>query len=181
MEGREILIGVTGGIAAYKSAILVSRLTQAGAGVSVVMTESAQELITPRTFQALTGRPVRVKMFEAPEPFPHLTPARKADIFCIVPATANILGKAACGIADDLVSTLILAFSGPILFAPAMNTEMWGKPAVQRNVRQLIQDGCIFVPPQEGHLACGETGTGRMADPEKIFEKISKILSEISD
>ena len=176
MHGHEILIGVTGGIAAYKTAELVSRLVQAGAGVTVVMTRSATELVGPRTFQSLTGRPVRVDMFEAPEPFPHLEPARKAELFCVAPATANILAKAAHGIADDLVSTLLLAFTGPILFAPAMNVEMWKQPAVQRNIRQLTEDGRLFIGPDAGRLACGDTGAGRMAEPEAIFEKIREII-----
>lgn len=176
MQNREILIGVTGGIAAYKTASLVSRLVQAGAGVTVVMTESATQLVAPRTFQSLTGRPVRVNMFDAPEPFPHLDPARKAELFCIAPATANILAKAACGIADDLLSTLILAFDGPTLFAPAMNVTMWQQPAVQRNVAQLLEDGHQFVGPATGHLACGETGDGRMADVDTIFERIQAML-----
>ena len=178
MHGHEILIGVTGGIAAYKTAELVSRLVQAGAGVTVVMTRSATELVGPRTFQSLTGRPVRVDMFETPEPFPHLEPARKAELFCVAPATANILAKAACGIADDLVSTLLLAFTGPILFAPAMNVEMWKQPAVQRNIRQLTEDGRHFIGPDAGRLACGDTGAGRMAEPEAIFEKIREVISD---
>lgn len=178
MQNREILIGVTGGIAAYKTAGLVSRLVQAGAGVTVVMTEAATELVGPRTFQSLTGRPVRVNMFDAPEPFPHLDPARKAELFCIAPATANILAKAACGIADDLVSTLILAFDGPTLFAPAMNVTMWQQPAVQRNVAQLLEDGHRLVGPAAGHLACGETGEGRMAEVDTIFERIQEMLAQ---
>ncbi len=177
MQNREILIGVTGGIAAYKTASLVSRLVQAGAGVTVVMTESATQLVAPRTFQSLTGRPVRVEMFDAPEPFPHLDPARKADIFCVAPATANILAKAACGLADDLLATLLLAFDGPVLFAPAMNVTMWQRPAVQRNVKQLLTDGHFLVGPESGHLACGESGAGRMADVDAIYEKIGEMLA----
>lgn len=177
MQNREILIGVTGGIAAYKTASLVSRMVQAGAGVTVVMTEAATQLVGPRTFQSLTGRPVRVRMFDAPEPFPHLDPARKAELFCIAPATANILAKAACGLADDLVSTLILAFDGPVLFAPAMNVAMWETPAVQRNVKQLLADGHFTVGPESGYLACGESGAGRMVEPDAIFEKIREMLN----
>ena len=176
VRGREILIGVTGGIAAYKTATLVSRLVQAGAGVSVVMTESASQLVGPRTFLALTGRHVRVSMFEASDPFPHLEPAGKAELFCIAPATANILAKAASGIADDLVSTLIMAFSGPVLFAPAMNGVMWKQPALQRNIRILAEDGHFLIGPESGHLACGDTDIGRMAEPELIFEKIVEML-----
>lgn len=176
---REILIGVTGGIAVYKTCDLASRLVKAGHGVSVVMTAHATELVAPRTFQALTGRPVSVEMFaRGVSAIPHIEPARKAELFCVAPTTANFLGKAANGIADDLLSTLYLAFSGPVLMAPAMNCEMWAKPAVQRNVQRLLEDGVRFVGPEEGRLACGVTGAGRMAEPEQIFEKIFQILKE---
>lgn len=173
----EILLGVTAGIAAYKTCSLVSALMQNNFGVSVVMTRDAVNLVAPRTFQALTHRPVLVEMFsENGGPIPHIEAARSADLFCIAPATANILGKAAHGIADDLLSTLILSFSGPLLVAPAMNCEMWNKPAVQRNVEQLLADGVHFVGPASGHLACGTNGVGRMAEPEEIFQKILTFL-----
>ncbi len=175
MRGREILIGVTGGIAAFKTAALVSKLVQAGAGVSVVMTESATHLVGPKTFEALTGRPVGLDVF-GPSPHPHIEPADTAELFCIAPATANILAKAACGIADDLVSTLILSFHGPILMAPAMNVHMWNKPAVQRNVRRLQDDGLVLIEPEEGYLSCGARGKGRMASPERIFDEIRRRL-----
>ncbi|MDR0871395.1 MAG: phosphopantothenoylcysteine decarboxylase [Planctomycetaceae bacterium] len=168
----EILLGITGGIAAYKSAMLVSKLVQHGCGVSVVMTQSATELIAPKTFEALSRRTVRTSVFHTDRIYAHIELARQADLFCIAPATANILAKAANGIADDLVSTLILSFDGPVLFAPAMNTAMWNKAAVQRNVRQLREDGALFIGPENGHLSCGETGAGRMAEPEKIVEEI---------
>lgn len=178
-SGREILIGVTAGIAAYKTCDLVSRLVKAGHGVSVVMTANASRLIAPRTFQALTHRPVQVQMFaESEMAIPHIEPAQWAELLCVAPATANFLAKAACGLADDLLSTLFLAFSGPVLLAPAMNCEMWAKPAVQRNVRQLQEDGIRLIGPETGHLACGTTGTGRMAEPEQIFQEIQKILSD---
>jgi phosphopantothenoylcysteine decarboxylase/phosphopantothenate--cysteine ligase len=169
---REILLGVTGGIAAYKSATIVSRLTQSGIGVTVVMTRSATKLIAPQTFEALSGRPVQHSIFGAKRSHVHIELARSADLFCIAPATANILAKAAHGIADDLVSTLILSFDKPILFAPAMNKVMWDKPSVQRNVKQLQKDGMFFIGPEPGRLSCGETGLGRMTEPEKIVEKI---------
>ena len=174
---REILIGVTAGIAAYKTCDLVSRLVKAGHGVTVVMTENAAHLVGPRTFQALTGRNVLVQMFSEESAIPHIEPARAADLLCVAPATANFLAKAANGLADDLLSTLYLAFSGPVLLAPAMNSKMWAKPAVQRNVRQLAEDGAQFVGPVSGHLACGEDGVGRMAEPAEIFEKIQKLLA----
>ena len=169
---QEVLLGVTGGIAAYKSAAVVSRLTQCGVGVTVVMTRSATKLIAPQTFEALSGRPVHYSLFGARRSHVHIELARSADLFCIAPATANILAKAAHGIADDLVSTLILSFDKPILFAPAMNSTMWNKPSVQRNVKQLLDDGMFFIGPESGHLSCGETGLGRMTEPEKIVETI---------
>jgi phosphopantothenoylcysteine decarboxylase len=177
MRGREILIGVTGGIAAYKTAVLVSQLVQAGAGVSVVMTRSATRLVGPKTFEALTQRPVGVGVF-GPGGHPHIDVARKAEILCVAPATANLLAKAAWGLADDLLSTVLLAFVGPVILAPAMNCEMWRKPAVQRNVAQLLSDGVVLIDPEEGYLSCGEVGAGRMAAPEKIFQAIAEGLAK---
>ena len=136
MKGRELVIGVTGGIAAYKTATLVSRLVQAGAGVTVVMTHAATELVGPKTFEALTGRPVGVEMF-ASSVHPHIEMADRAELMCVAPATANFLAKAASGLADDLLSTTLLSFAGPVVLAPAMNTRMWDKPVTQRNVLQL--------------------------------------------
>ena len=181
MRGREILIGVTGGIAAYKSAALVSRLVQAGAGVSVVMTVAATRLVGPKTFESLSGRPVRIDIWEGPGAHPHIELARAADVFCIAPATANVIAKAACGLADDLLSTLILAFSGPILIAPAMNCEMWTKPAVQRNVQRLRDDGVLLIDPEQGFLSCRDVGPGRMAEPETIADAIAKTLQGIPE
>ncbi len=176
MNGRELLIGVTGGIAAYKTAALVSRLVQAGAGVSVVMTRSATRLVGPATFQALTRRPVQTEIF-GPESHPHIELAARAELFCIAPATANLLAKAANGLADDLLSTVLLSFTGPVIMAPAMNCRMWEKPAVQRNVEQVRADGVLLIGPEEGSLSCGAQGTGRMASPEDIFQLIAKTLS----
>ena len=169
---KELLLGITGGIAAYKSAVVVSRLTQHGIGVTVVMTRSATKLIAPKTFEALSGRPVYYSVFGAEKSHVHIELAKEADLFCIAPATANILAKAAHGIADDLVSTLLLSFDKPIVFAPAMNTVMWNKPSVQRNVKQLLADGMFFIGPESGHLSCGDTGLGRMVEPDTIVEKI---------
>ncbi|MGQ9574964.1 MAG: flavoprotein [Thermoguttaceae bacterium] len=177
MQGREILIGVSGGIAAFKSAALVSQLVQAGAGVWVVMTRSATHLVAPKTFEALTGRPVSTRTF-GPGAHPHLELAQKAELLCVAPATANLLAKAALGLADDLLSTLILAFSGPILLAPAMNSQMWNKPAVQRNLSQLRADGFRIIDPEEGYLSCGAVGPGRMASPERIFRAIAQTLDQ---
>jgi phosphopantothenoylcysteine decarboxylase len=177
MKGRELAIGVTGGIAAYKTAALVSRLVQAGAGVSVVMTESATRLVGPKTFEALTGRPVGTDIW-GPGAHPHIELADRAELLCVAPATANLLAKAACGLADDLLSTLLLSFHGPILLAPAMNSHMWAKPAVQRNVEQLRADGFRLIDPEEGYLSCGTVGPGRMASPETIFQAIADSLAK---
>jgi phosphopantothenoylcysteine decarboxylase len=178
MQGREILIGVTGGIAAYKAAYLVSKLVQAGAGVSVVMTHSATRLVGPKTFEALTGRPVRTRLF-GPGAHPHIEAAETAELYCIAPATANFLAKAACGLADDLPSTVLLAFNGPVLLVPAMNTYMWEKPAVKRNLAQLRADGLTIIEPGEGRLSCGAIGAGRMAEPEEIFQVIAERLGKV--
>ena len=180
MNGRELLIGVTGGIAAYKTAALVSKLVQAGAAVSVVMTRSATKLVGPKTFEALTGRPVWTEMFGSGF-HPHIELAEAAELICVAPATANLLAKAAVGLADDLLSTTLLSFDGPVVMAPAMNVRMWEKPAVQRNVEQLRADGVVLIDPEEGYLSCGTRGLGRMASPEKIFQVIAGELGEVVD
>ena len=177
MKSREVLIGVTGGIACYKTAALVSQLAQAGANVSVAMTAAAEEFVGAATFAALSGRPVSTAMFDAAHPLgTHITLAQQADLLCIAPATANFLAKAASGAADDLLSTIYLVFSGPVLMAPAMNNEMWQKPAVQRNVAQLRDDGVQFIGPAEGWLSCRTRGVGRMSAPEEIFGAIESHL-----
>ena len=175
---REILIGVSGGIAAYKSAALVSDLVQSGIGVSVVMTRSAMKFVGPATFRALTGRRVATQSFEDDDhPLgPHIEMARQAELLCVAPATANFLAKAACGLADDLLSTLVLSFTGPIIVAPAMNKEMWSKPAVQRNVKQLRDDGFHFVGPGDGWQSCRERGVGRMSEPAAIAAAVRKLF-----
>ncbi len=183
MNGRELLIGVTGGIAAFKTAALVSRLVQAGAGVSVIMTEAACKLIGPATFEALTRRPVCRTMFGHPQMHPmgaHIELADRAELFCVAPATANFLGKAAMGLADDPLSTTYLSFAGPTLVAPAMNSHMWESPSVVRNVRQLQVDGVFVIDPEVGWLSCGTIGAGRMAAPETIFQAIEQLLPDNS-
>ncbi|HEY4232306.1 MAG TPA: flavoprotein [Lacipirellulaceae bacterium] len=175
---RELIVGVSGGIAAYKTAALVSSLVQSGNGVSVVMTHAARKFVGQATFRALTGRPVAINVFDR-EAFPlgaHIELAEKADLFCIAPASADLLGKAAHGLADDLLSTLLLSFDGPVLFAPAMNSAMWAKPAVQRNIATLRDDGYDFVDPQEGWQSCRRTGMGRMAEPADIQTAIERLL-----
>jgi phosphopantothenoylcysteine decarboxylase/phosphopantothenate--cysteine ligase len=174
---HELIIGVSGGIAAYKTAALVSSLAQQGHGVSVVMTRSARHFIGPATFRALTGRPVACGGFDRHFPLgAHIELADRAELLCIAPASADILAKAACGLADDLLTTLLLSFTGPILLAPAMNTAMWEKPVVQRNIKTLRADGFHFVDPQEGWQSCRRQGMGRMAEPADIQAAIERLL-----
>lgn len=179
---REILVGVTGGIAAYKTAALVSDLVQSGLGVTVVMTRSAQKFVGAATFRALTGRRVATRSFETDDhPLgPHIELARQAELLCVAPATANFLANAAHGAADDLLSTMLLSFTGPVLVAPAMNKEMWSKPAVQRNLAQLREDGYHVVDPGDGWLSCRESGKGRMAEPAEIATAIRRLLDKLA-
>ncbi len=178
MTSREILVGVSGGIASYKTAALVSQLVQAGHVVSVVMTKSAEKFIGQATFAALTGRSVSTELFDdASSPLgAHITLAERADVFCIAPATANFMAKAANGLADDLLSTLYLAFPKQVVIAPAMNCDMWEKAAVQRNLQQLRDDGIQIVDPEEGWLSCRKKGVGRMAAPETILAAINSVI-----
>lgn len=174
MAETEIILGITGGIAAYKSATIASRLVQQGFGVTVVMTDAATQFVGEATFAALTGRPVARRVFDATYPLgAHIELARRAQLLVVAPATADFLASAAQGRANDLLSTLYLCFTGSVLLAPAMNNEMWAKPAVQRNVAQLRTDGVQFVDPEEGWLSCREVGAGRMAETEKIVAQIT--------
>lgn len=178
-EGKHILLGVTGSIAAYKAADIASKLTQAGAEVDVVLTEHARRFITEVTFRAVTRRPVLVDLFEEPEErqIAHIHLAKRADVLLIAPATANILAKLAVGIADDLLSTLALATQAKIVIAPAMNTVMWQHPATQHNVRVLEERGVTFVYPAEGMLACGDVGAGKLADTPTILAAVEAVLN----
>jgi phosphopantothenoylcysteine decarboxylase/phosphopantothenate--cysteine ligase len=174
---NEILIGVTGGVAAFKTAALVSRLAQENYRVSVAMTRDARRFVGPATFAALSGRPVAWRTFDPAFPLgPHIELARRAELLCVAPATANFLAKAAHGVADDLLSTLMLSFAGPVLVAPAMNSQMWEQPAVQRNLAQLRLDGRQVVDPQAGWLSCRDQGAGRMAEPAEILRAIAAAL-----
>ena len=179
LKDREILVGVTGGIAAYKTAMLVSRLVQAGAGVSVIMTEHAKAFVGPLTFQSLTGRPVTTDLFASPEVYraEHIALAERADLAVVAPATANCMAKLALGLADDLLSTVLLAVAAPVVLAPAMNCQMWTHPAVQANAETLRSRGVWLVGPEKGYLACGTEGVGRMAEPERILRTIIEILT----
>jgi phosphopantothenoylcysteine decarboxylase/phosphopantothenate--cysteine ligase len=174
---HELIIGVSGGIAANKKAAMVSSLVQQGHGVSVVMTRSARKFIGAATFRALTGRPVVSESFDRHYPLgAHIELAEKAKLLCVAPASADLLAKAACGLADDLLSTLLLSFNGPVLFAPAMNSAMWEKPSVRRNIATLRNDGYNFIDPQEGWQSCRRTGMGRMAEPADIQAAIDQLL-----
>lgn len=179
MNGREILLGVTGGIAAYKVADLCSKLVQADARVSVVMTQAASQFIGATTFEALTGRPVYSSTFQPIEHFrgEHIGLAQRADLFVVAPATAHFLAQAANGFAADLLSTLVLSATCPLLVAPAMNCEMWAKQSVQRNITQLRADGVHIVEPGSGWLSCGQVGAGRMAEPIEIMAAMTKLLA----
>ncbi len=179
LRGKQILLGVTGGIAAYKSVYLCRELTLRGADVHVVMTKNAMNFVTPLTFQTISGNPVTHEMFElfrGPE-IGHVSLADRAHALVVAPATANLLGKVAGGLADDFLSTMIMATRVPVLFAPAMNVVMWESPAVQANVRKLKNWGYRFVGPVAGELACGVTGRGKMADPVQIIEALEILLS----
>lgn len=178
LAGYHVLVCVTGGIAAYKTATLVSELVQAGCQVTAALTRNARRFVGPTTFQALTGRPVYTSTWHAPHAHDlhHLSLSEQADLILVAPATANILGKVANGLADDLVSTLLLAAECPVLFAPAMNTRMWEHPAVRRNVRFLKKSGATFVGPEQGWLACGAVGTGRMSEPATILAAVRAAL-----
>jgi phosphopantothenoylcysteine decarboxylase/phosphopantothenate--cysteine ligase len=178
LAGYEVLIGVCGGIAAYKVCEVVSTLVQRGAGVTVAMTGAARKFVGPVTFQALSGRPVLTSMWHADEAarVRHVSVTDAADLLLIAPATANIIGKTAAGIADDLVSTLVVGAASPVLVAPAMNERMWGNPVVQRNVTTLARLGFKFVGPGVGWLACGTVGAGRMAEAGEILDAAVSIL-----
>jgi phosphopantothenoylcysteine decarboxylase len=178
LAGREILLGVTGGIAAYKAADLASKLVQAQARVSVILTSAAEQFIGATTFEALTGRPVNSGLFSPHEHFQgeHIGLARRAELLIIAPATADFLAKLALGQADDLLSTAALVVTCPVFVAPAMNCEMWAKPAVQRNVTTIKGDGLHVIEPGSGWLSCGEVGAGRMAEPAAILEAIEQVF-----
>jgi phosphopantothenoylcysteine decarboxylase len=179
IRDREIVVGVCGGVAAYKTADLVSKLVQRGAKVTVVMTKSAHRFIGETTFQALTNRPVYTDMFSPQEHFvgEHIGLGRPAELLVIAPATANVMGCLAQGLANDLLTTLAMVVTCPIMIAPAMNNEMWNKPAVQRNVQQLKEDGVLVVGPGDGWLSCGVLGPGRMAEPSELLAAIEQTLA----
>ncbi|HLR10798.1 MAG TPA: bifunctional phosphopantothenoylcysteine decarboxylase/phosphopantothenate--cysteine ligase CoaBC [Sporosarcina sp.] len=174
LKDRKILLCVTGGIAVYKAVALVSKLSQAGANVKVMMTDSAKQFVTPLTFQVMSRNDVYFDTFDEKDSsvIAHIDLADWADLIVVAPATANVIGKVANGIADDMVTTTILASTADVWFAPAMNVDMYANKAVMRNIERLDQDGYRFIEPSEGFLACGYVGKGRLEEPEKIVEVI---------
>ena len=183
LDGKTVVLGVTGGIAAYKSCEVVSRLRKAGAQVHVIMTRNACQFVAPLTFETLSANPCVTDTFDRPERWEveHVALAKKADLFLIAPATANIMAKMAHGIADDMLSTTVLATRAPVLLAPAMNTGMWENAATQENLAVLVRRGVRTVGPEGGLLACGDVGAGRMSEPAQIVEKCVELLTAAQD
>ena len=178
-----IVLGVTGGIAAYKACELLRLLQKQGMDVYVVMTKHACQFVAPLTFETLSGHPVAVDTFERPATWEveHIALAKRADLFLIAPATANIIGKMANGIADDMLSTTVMATKAPVMIAPAMNTGMWENPATQQNVKTLASRGVHVVTPANGHLACGDSGAGKLEDVSVIAERALAVLRQKKD
>lgn len=183
LDGKTVVLGVTGGIAAYKSCEAVSRLRKLGACVHVIMTANACRFVAPLTFETLSAQPCITDTFDRPERWEveHVALARKADLFLIAPATANIMAKMAAGIADDMLSTTVLATRAPVLLAPAMNTGMWENPATRRNLQTLLERGVLTIGPEGGLLACGDVGAGRMSEPVDIVSRCVELLSAPRD
>ena len=183
IDNKNILLCVTGGIAVYKAVALVSKLSQAGANVKVVMTNSAKEFVQPLTFQVMSRNDVFFDTFDEKDSrvIAHIDLADWADLVVVAPATANVIGKLAHGIADDMVTTILLATEADVWIAPAMNVHMYSHPAVVRNIEQLHVDGYQFIEPSEGFLACGYVGKGRLEEPERITELVSEYFSEAAN
>ena len=183
LKDKTVVIGVSGGIAVYKTLDVVSRLRKLGVNVNVIMTKSATEFVTPLSFQSLSQNYVVCDMFEDPKTWDveHISLAKRADVFLIAPATANVIGKIANGIADDMLTTTVMATKAKVLIAPAMNTNMYENPILQRNINTLKELGYNFVEPESGRLACGDTGKGKLASPETIVDEVVKLLSKEQD
>jgi phosphopantothenoylcysteine decarboxylase/phosphopantothenate--cysteine ligase len=181
LKGREIIVGVCGGIAAYKVADAVSKLVQLGAGVTVVMTPEATKFITPLTFEALSGRKVHTDIFTQTDPgdTQHIGLTERADLMLVAPATANAIAKIAAGMTDDLVSLMVAAAACPVVFAPAMNNRMWDNPIAQENVAKLTKLGYRFIGPEAGWLACRNVGAGRLSEAQTIVDEVvTMVLAE---
>lgn len=183
LKNKTVVIGVSGGIAVYKTLDVISRLRKLGVNVNVIMTKSATEFVTPLSFQSLSQNYVVCDMFEDPKTWDveHVSLAKRADVFLIAPATANVIGKIANGIADDMLTTTVMATKAKVLIAPAMNTNMYENPMLQRNINTLKELGYNFVEPESGRLACGDTGKGKLASPEIIVDEVVKLLSKEQD
>ncbi|CEQ27873.1 bifunctional phosphopantothenoylcysteine decarboxylase/phosphopantothenate--cysteine ligase CoaBC [Paraclostridium sordellii] len=183
LKDKTVVLGVSGGIAVYKACDLVSKLKKAGINVHVIMTKSATEFVAPLTFQTLSQNYVVEDMFESPKTWDveHISLAKKADLFVLAPATANVIGKVANGIADDMLTTTVMATKAKVLVAPAMNTNMYENPIVQRNIQILKDLNYEFVEPESGRLACGDVGSGKLASVDTIFEKIISLLDADKD
>ena len=183
LEKIKIVLGISGGIAVYKAAELVRLLVKEGASVYVVMTKNAKEFVTPLTFQTLSGNPVYHEIFdsETASSMKHIEACENADLLVVAPATANTIGKLANGLADDPLSTLFVAYSGPVMVAPAMNDKMWANSAVQENVNKLRDHDVTIIDPEDGQLACGVVGPGRLAEPENILKKIKERILKKKD
>ncbi len=179
LKGREVIVAVCGGIAAYKVADVASKLVQLGAGISVVMTAEAQKFITPLTFEALSGRKVRTSTFELADPgdAQHIGLTERADLMLVAPATNNLIAKVAHGLCDDLVSLMICAAACPVVFAPSMNHRMWDHPVAQENYAKLAQIGYRFIGPETGWLACRNVGAGRLSEPGRIVDEVVHMLT----
>ena len=180
LKGKKIVLGVTGGIAVYKAVDLVSKLRKQGAEVRVVMTEHAQQFVTPLTFKEISGNKVAVSMWNANQEFnvEHIALADWADLFMVVPATANIIAKMAYGIADDLLSTTLLAAHSPVIVCPAMNTHMYENHATQENIAKIKSRGIVVMPPASGVLACGAVGAGRLPEPADIVNFVKDFFAK---
>jgi phosphopantothenoylcysteine decarboxylase/phosphopantothenate--cysteine ligase len=178
MKKKQIVLGVTGSIAAYKAGDIVRRLQDKGCDVTVIMTDNAEEFITPLTLETLSRKPVLRDMFarDVEWDMAHISLAKLADVFVVAPATANVIGKMACGIADDLLTCTAVTTKAPIVVAPAMNTDMLTNPIVQENIAKLKKLGVMFVEPKEGKLACGDIGKGALADVDDIIKAVVALL-----
>lgn len=179
-KNMNIVIGVTGGIAAYKVCGLINYLKSEGANIDVIMTKSATNFITPLTLETLSGNKVITDMFKRPDytKVEHINLATKADLFLVVPATANIIGKISWGIADDMLSTTIMATKSPVIFAPAMNNNMYENKIVRENIERLKSFGYKFIEPDTGHLACGYEAKGKLPKTKTIIDNVKKIIKE---
>src|SRR6476469_5798398 len=181
LRGREIIVAVCGGIAAYKVADVVSKLVQLGAGVTVCMTDEAQRFITPLTFEALSGRKVRTGTFDLVDTSDpqHIGLTERADLMLVAPATNNVIAKVAHGLCDDLVSLMVCAAACPVVFAPAMNNRMWDHPVAQENVAKLPGLGYRFIGPDSGWLASRNVGPGRLSEPQRIIDEVVRMLTQL--